>query len=349
MKAVTFAGHRTVAYESVEDPCIEDARDAIVRVQLSAICGSDMHPYNGREEGLDPGTIMGHEFVGEVVELGEEVSSVRVGDSVYSPFTTSCGECFYCTSGLSSRCPRGQLFGWIGDGEGLHGGQAELVRVPLADTTLLPVPEGISAEQALLLGDIFSTAYFCAEMASAGPGRVFALVGCGPVGILTVAAARHLGAEIIYAVDKVSERLELAHRFGAVPLNYTREDPVEALHEATEGRGADAVMEAVGSFAAARAAIELVRPGGVISTVGVHTDEKMAFSPTEAYDKNLTYRVGRCPARDYMLRLAPVVREELDVDITDIVSHRLPLSDAPAAYRMFDERRDGCMKVVLEP
>ena len=307
-----------------------------------------MHPYNEREEGLDIGTVMGHEFVGEVVETGADVRGLAVGDRVYSPFTTNCGECSYCRSGLTSRCPRGQLFGWVGMGEGLQGGQAEFVRVPLADSTLLCIPEGVTDEQALLLGDIFSTGYFCAEMAGIKPGGVYAVVGCGPVGILAIVAARELGAEMLYAIDSVPERLELAQEVGAVPIDFQAENPVMAIRSHADAPGADAVMEAAGTYDAARMAIELVRPGGTISVVGVHTDDNFPFGPVEAYDKNLTYRVGRCPARAYMERLAPIVRDR-ELDITRVISHRVPLSDGPDAYRSFDERRDGYTKVVLRP
>lgn len=348
MKALTFAGHRTVVFDSVDDPGLETGRDAVVRVQMAGICGSDLHPYHEREEGLDLGTVMGHEFVGEVVEVGADIRSLSVGDRVCSPFTTNCGACYYCRAGLTSRCPNGQLFGWVGMGEGLEGSQAEFVRVPLADSTLMRIPDGVSDEEALLLGDIFSTAYFCADMAEARPGNVYAVVGCGPVGILTILAARHRGAEMVYAVDRVPERLAMAQDAGAVPLDFGNEDPVIAIHDSSESRGADAVMECVGSFGAARAAIELVRPGGIVATVGVHTDEQFAFTPTEAYDKNLTYKVGRCPARAYMERLAPVVRDE-ELDIARVVSHRWRLEEGPEAYRMFDEKRDGCTKVVLTP
>lgn len=348
MKALTFEGFREVRYQSVDDPVLDGGGDVIVKVEVAGICGSDLHPYHLREEGLDEGTVMGHEFVGEIVEVGAGVTRFRAGDRVFSPFSTNCGACFYCAAGLTSRCPRGQLFGWVGMGEGLDGGQAEYVRVPLADSTLKRIPEGISAEQGLLLGDIFSTGYFCAEMAGVRPGGVYALIGCGPVGILALLAARHLGAEMIYAFDTVPERLEMAREAGAVPCRVDEEDPVEVLHEATDGRGGDAVMEAVGSFEAERMAIELVRPGGTIAVVGVHSHEALAFSPNEAYDKNLTYKVGRCPARVYMEKLTPLVRDR-DPGITRVISHRLPLADGAEAYRLFDEKREGCTKVVLTP
>ncbi len=348
MKAITFGGYRTAVHETVADPEIVTPADVIVKVDIAGVCGSDLHPYNEREEGLDIGTVMGHEFVGEIVEIGAQVAGLAVGDRVYSPFTTNCGLCSYCRSGLTSRCPEGQLFGWVGMGEGLQGGQAELVRVPLADSTLLRIPDGLTDEQALLLGDVFSTAYFCAEMARVEPVGVYAVIGCGPVGILVIVAARELGAEMIYAIDAVPERLELAREVGAVPIDFKAEDPVRAIRDSADGRGADSVMEAAGTYKAARMAIELVRPGGTISVVGVHTDDAFPFSPVEAYDKNLTYRVGRCPARAYMERLAPIVRDR-ELDIARVISHRLRLSEGPDAYRSFDERRDGYTKVVLRP
>ncbi|MCH7792622.1 MAG: zinc-binding dehydrogenase [Planctomycetes bacterium] len=215
------------------------------------------------------------------------------------------------------------------------------------DMLVLPT-EGVTEEQALLLGDVTATGYFCAEQAGIHADGIYAVVGCGPVGIMAVIGARHLGAEMIYAVDTIPERLELARKAGAVPIDFNSEDPVLVLHDAAEGRGADAVMEAVGSFASHRSAIELVRPGGTISSVGVHTETAFAFTPAEAYDKNLTYKVGRCPARVYMERLAPFVRDG-QLDISGVISHRFPLERGPEAYRLFDERRDQCTKVLLTP
>jgi threonine dehydrogenase-like Zn-dependent dehydrogenase len=361
MKAITFAGKDAVAYETVADPRLVDATDVVVRVHAAGICGSDLHPYHEREKGLDHGTVMGHEFVGEVVEVGSEVASVRAGDTVFSPFTTSCGRCFYCRRGLTCRCESGRLFGWVHEGEGLHGGQAEFVRVPLADGTLMKVPEGVSAAAALLLGDILSTGFFCAEQAGIGtiegahasaagpaPGGTYAVVGCGPVGLMTIVAARYLGAEELFAVDTVPERLQAAERLGAIALDFRADPVVDIVAEATEGRGADAVMEVVGTRAASETAIAVLRPGGVLSSVGVHTEERFGFTPVSAYDKNLTFRSGRGPARAYMQRLAPLVRDG-SIDAEFVFSHRMPLSDGVRAYEVFDKKLDGCTKVLLEP
>jgi threonine dehydrogenase-like Zn-dependent dehydrogenase len=347
MRALTFRGRQTVAVESTADPAIETPTDALVRVSLTAICGSDMHVYHEREQGLDHGTVMGHEFVGEIVECGREVEGLSVGDPVLSPFTTSCGSCWFCREGLTARCERGQLFGWVEQGGGLHGAQAELVRVPLASGTLVPIPAGVSREEALLLGDVASTGYYCARQAGIRPEGLYVVLGCGPVGLMAVVGARHLGAERVLAVDSVAERLQLAEAYGAtaVPLD---DQTLERVGAASEGRGADAVLEAVGSPQATRLAADLVRPGGTISAVGVHCEQQFSFSPVEAYDKNLTYRIGRCPARAVLPELVPLVQSKRQ-DLTRIISHRLPLEQGVEAYEMFDRKTDGCTKVVLQP
>jgi len=348
MRALTFQSERTVAVETVCDPRLEQPTDALVRVSLTAVCGSDLHVYHGRETGLDRGTVMGHEFVGEIVECGREVRGLTVGTRVLSPFTTSCGSCFYCHAGLTARCERGQLYGWVEDGRGLHGAQAEYVRVPCAAGTLVAIPEGVGEAEALLLGDVASTGYFCARQAGVQPGGVYVVLGCGPVGLMAVVGARHLGATDVFAVDAIPERLALAERFGARTLDLGRGDAIERIREASDGRGADAVLEAVGSSAASRLAVDLVRPGGTVSAVGVHTEPRFAFSPVEAYDKNLTFRIGRCPARSVLEELIPLVRSGR-FDLTSIISHDLSLERAVEAYEMFDEKTDGCTKVVLRP
>ena len=348
MKALTFHGKHNIQHESVKDPIIEQATDVIVRERIAGLCGSDLHVYHERERGLDHGTVMGHEFVGEIVEVGRRVSKLRKGDVVFSPFTTSCGRCFYCRANLTCRCTSGQLFGWRQGGIGLHGGQAEFVRVPLADSTLLKTPDGLGLETALMLGDILSTGYFCADMAQVSPGGTYAVVGCGPVGLCAVLSAIELGAERVYALDTISERLQLAERFGAMPIAVHNENAVALIRSVTDGRGADAVLEVVGNPGATRLAVDLVRPGGIISTVGVHNEAEFAFSPVEAYDKNLTFKIGRCPARYYMERLIPLAQKRAG-DLLQIISHRLPLSAGPRAYEIFDQKKENCTKVILMP
>lgn len=346
MRALTFHGPGDVRCERVDDPELVEPGDAIVRVAATAICGSDLHVWHGRETGLDAGTVMGHEFLGEVVEVGDEAAPLRPGVRVHAPFTTSCGSCFHCRAGLTSRCERGALFGWVEGGRGLHGGQAEYVRVPLAATTLRPVPADLGDEEALLLGDVLSTGWFCAERGDVGPGTTCVVLGCGPVGLCAVLAALELGAARVLAVDSVAERLARARALGADGL--TPGEAPAAVTEATHGRGADAVLEAVGSEAAHSAAWALVRPGGTISVVGVHTGAGFGFRPAQAYDRNLTYRVGRCPARALMGRLEPVARRHADT-LRSLFSHRVGLAEGPEAYRLFDAKRDGCVKVLLAP
>lgn len=347
MRALTFQGPRQVRVDTVMEPSIEQPGDALVRVRLTAICGSDLHPYRGDEIGLDPGTTLGHEFVGEVLECGSGVRRFRRGDRVVSPFSTSCGECFYCRGGLTSRCERGELYGWVAGGRGLPGAQAERVRVPLADTTLLAIPAGTSDEQALFCGDVLATGFFCAEMAEVRKGTTAAVVGCGPVGLMAVLAARDLGAERVFAIDLVPERLAQAREYGGLPLALDA-DPVAQILDATAGRGADAVLEAVGSAAATRLAVDLARPGATVAAAGFHTESRFAVAPGEIYDKNLTYRSGRCPARVYAERLLGACAEGR-FNVAPVISHRLPLTAGANAYDMFDRKLDGCVKVVLEP
>ena len=332
----------------VRDPVLEAPTDVLVEVSLTAICGSDLHVYHEREKGIDPGTTLGHEFVGEVVEVGEAVSTLVRGVRVASPFTTSCGRCFFCARGLTCRCPEGQLFGWVEKGRGLPGTQAERVRVPLADSTLVPLPDSVPDEDALLLGDVLPTGWFCADLAGVDPSGSYAVIGCGPVGLMAILACRERGAERVLAIDSVPQRLARARALGADTANHLEESPVALIHERTEGRGADAVLELVGSPAASRLAVDLVRPGGVVASVGVHTEERFAFSPVEAYDKNLTYRSGRCPARHYMDRLLPRL-PALHGSLRSVISHRLPLGEGPRAYAIFDAKEDGCTKVLLTP
>ena len=349
MKALTFQGIESIAYEDVPDPKICDDRDVIVKVDLCAICGSDLHVFHGREQGLDCGSTMGHEFIGEVVETGREVSQFKVGDRVVSPFTTSCGSCFYCKSGLTARCEYGSLYGWVQDGKGLHGVQAEYVRTPHADGTLFKLPEDVPSEVGLFLGDIMATGYFVADMAGIQTSsEVCVVIGCGPVGLMAIAGAKELGARKIYAVDLLPERLQLAEHFGAIPLNPQVSDPISVIKQETSGRGAAAVMEVVGRKETARLAYNLVRPGGTISIAGVHTDPHFPFSPPEVYDKNLTIRVGRCPARTYMEPLLKLIRKG-EYDFSSMITHRMPLSDGVKGYDIFSKRLDGCIKVLLEP
>ena len=345
MQGVCFQGVESVRFGDVAEPRIEFPTDAIVHVEMAGLCGSDLHPFFGRERGLDVGTVMGHEFVGKVVEFGSEVKSLRVGQRVFAPFSTSCGECFYCKRGLTSRCVENQLFGWRSSGRGLHGGQAQFVRVPLADGTLVPVPQGLSPESALLLGDNFSTGYYSAELAHVQPDGVYCVVGCGTVGLMSILAAGKLGARTIIAVDPVAERRKQAESMGAL-VAADETAALDLVKSKTNGRGADGVMELVGLPAAQRLAYQLIRPGGVMSVIGCHCDDRFAFSPVDAYDKNLVYKTGRCPARYYMGLLAEKVATGW-VQLDSFITHRFRFDECVSAFDVFANRKNGCLKAVF--
>ena len=349
LRALTFHAPEDVHHETVPDPVLREPGDAIVRVERTAICGSDLHVYHGREVGLDAGTTLGHEFLGEVVEVGPAVERFRPGDRAVSAFSTSCGTCFYCERGLTSRCEKGgEVFGWVERGAGVEGAQSELVRVPLADGTLVRCPEDTPLDEALLAGDVLSTGFFCADAAGIRPGDVVVVLGCGPVGLCAVLGAREAEAGRVLAVDRVPERLALAADYGAETIDFGAIDPVVPVREATAGRGADVVLEVVGSPQATRLGVDLLRPGGTLSAAGVHTEATFAFTPGEAYDKNLTYRAGRCPARAYAERMLTAIRDRR-FDLSAMISHKIPLAEGVHGYRIFADKLDGCTKVLLEP
>jgi S-(hydroxymethyl)glutathione dehydrogenase / alcohol dehydrogenase len=355
MKAVVLKETGKVVLEEVADPELQGPDEAIVRVTTAGVCGSDLHIVHGRDPGIRMGTIMGHEFIGIVEETGSGVAPFQPGDRVLSPFTINCGVCFYCKRGIPARCVRSSCFGFVSeDGSGLEGSQAELVRVPLASSTLLAVPEKrndgamLADEEVLFLGDIFSTAYSTAEAAAIQKGDTVVVVGCGPVGLLSILAARLFEPSKIVAVDSIEYRLAKAKEFGAVTVNPEPDQVLQMVREFTEGRGADAVLEAVGHPSALDLAIHVVRPGGVVSIAGYHTQTTYSFPIQKAYTKNLTLKIGRCNARKYMEKLLPLVLQHR-VPLTSIITHVLPLSDAVNGYEIFSERRDSAIKVLLKP
>jgi len=344
MRAITYQGVHSLAFENVPDPRIEHADDAIVQVERTAICGSDLHVYHGRELGIDRGTVMGHEFIGRVIEVGGGVREMRPGARVVAPFSTCCGACFYCERGLSARCERGALFGWMENGRGLQGAQTERVRVPMADASLLPLAETLAPEAALLLADILPTGYHCVDVAGVASGDHAAVIGCGPVGLMAVAVAVDRGAHV-WAVDTIPNRRAAATRFGATSVQ--PEEAGEAIRRATSGRGADAVLELVGSEEASRLAFDLLRPGGSLSAAGVHHESRFPFSPGEAYDRNLRFVAGRCPVRSRMPGVLPLLERHLELG--SVFTHHLPLSEGVAGYDLFDQKANGCIKIALEP
>lgn len=349
MKAIVLKEIGSVRLEDMDPPRILDPGDVIVKVTTAGICGSDLHIIHGRDPGIRTGTIMGHEFAGVVQEAGGGVTGVRAGDRVLAPFTVNCGECFYCRRQLPARCIRSLGFGFITEsGAGLHGAQAELVRVPLASSTLMKIPPDLADEEVLFLGDVFSTAYSCAENASIRKGDVVVVTGCGPVGLLCVKSAMLFEPAVVFALDTVEYRLEKARSFGAVAIRPDAQRLPDMILEATDGRGADAVLEAVGSPLALDLALRLIRPCAIISIAGYHTETSYAFPIQYAYTKNLTLKIGRCNAGHYMRKLLPLVAGRR-VTVTDIITHVLPLQDGVRGYDIFGHRVENAVKVLLKP
>ncbi|MBW3619172.1 MAG: alcohol dehydrogenase catalytic domain-containing protein [Actinobacteria bacterium] len=348
MRGLVLEGVEDVRYAAdLPDPDVLAPTDAVVRVTAAGVCGSDLHPYLGREP-VAWGTVPGHELVGEVVAVGADVTSVRTGDRVLAPFTTSCGDCGPCRRGLSARCEHGRLLGYgppgaTADGI-LHGAQAELVRVPLADGTLVAVPDGLDDATAVLLCDNLPTGWYAAERAGVGPGTTVAVVGLGAVGLCAVSAAFALGAARVHGFDPVADRRERARRLGAEVA-----DPDDAGGH--RGLVVDATIEAAGPAPAQRFAAALVAPGGTLSIIAVQTAEAFGVPPVLAYDRNLTIRTGRAPVRSLLARLLPRIGSgELAVPTDVVVTHPdVPLEDGPAAYTRFAAREAGLVKVVLRP
>lgn len=338
MQALTLHAPYDLRFEEVPPPEITAPHEAVVRVRKAALCGSDLHPYRGNETGFDPGTIMGHEFVGEVVAVGSSVQRFRPGQQVFSSFTTCCGQCACCADGLTCRCTRGQLLGWVEKQEGLHGAQAEFVKIPLADSTLMEISEGLTDKTALLLGDNLATGYYGAISAGVASGKAAVVVGCGTVGLLAVLSCLELGAHPVYAVDPQAPRRARAASLGARVLSC----------EEVDGLTCKSVVEAVGNLSAMDLSYRLASPGATISSVGVHTSAVFAFSPSDLYDRNLTYRSGRCPARALAPELIPLARAQQQT-LESLFTHDFKLSEGPEAYRLFESGRDECQKIILEP
>lgn len=390
MKAVCWYGAQDVRVETVEDPHLINPHDAIVKVTLTAICGSDLHLYNGYNPSMKKGDILGHEFMGEVVETGSAVTSIHIGDRVVIPFVIACGQCFYCRRQLWSLCDNTNpnaamleklyqdstagLFGYSHLFGGYAGGQAEYVRVPFADVGALRVPPEFNDEQVLFLSDIFPTGYMAAENCAIQPGDTVAVWGCGPVGQFAIQSARLLGAERVIAIDRFPERLSMAQRSGRTEvINYEdMDDVVDRLRSMTGGRGPDACIDAVGMEAhgttlaawydrvkqstylesdrpiALRECIYACRKGGTISIPGVYSGfiDKVPFGA--AFGKALTFKMGQTHVHRYMRPLLELIQSGA-IDPSFLITHRIPLSQAPKAYDMFCNKEESCIKVVLTP
>jgi threonine dehydrogenase-like Zn-dependent dehydrogenase len=388
MQANCWYGKHDLRVEEVPDPKILNPRDAILRVTSTAICGSDLHLYNGFVPSMERGDVLGHEFMGEVVEVGRSVRNLKVGDRVVVPFPIACGRCASCQQGLFSCCENSNpnaslaeqlwghapcgIFGYSHLLGGFAGGQAEYARVPFADVGPLKIPDGLDDDKVLFLSDILPTGYMGAELCGLKGGEVVAVWGAGPVGQFAIASARLLGAERIIAIDRFEDRLRLARtRAGATDvINYEQTDVDEALRELTGGRGPDACIDAVGSEShghlpvyaydrgkqalkmesdrpiALRQAIRACRNGGVVSVIGVYGGFVDKFPMGSIVNRGLTLRSGQTPVQRYMRPLLErIQRGELDPSF--VITHHLPLEEAPRGYEMFLHKQDGCEKVVL--
>jgi threonine dehydrogenase-like Zn-dependent dehydrogenase len=395
MKALVFQGTEDVSVEEVPDPKIIEPTDIILKVTTAAICGSDSHLYGGFIPTTEPGDILGHEFMGEVAEVGGEVKNLKVGDRVVIPFPISCGFCYYCKKGLWSLCdttnannkkaellfgyPPAGIYGYSHLFGGYSGGQAEFVRVPFADVNHFKVPAGLSDETVLFMGDIFPTGYMAAENCNIQPDQTIAVWGCGPVGQFAIRSAKILGAKRVIAVDSHPERLAMAEAGGAETINDEEHKGTEVfkkLKEMTNNAGPDAVIDAVGLEAhgtgvmpnimgaidtikqtimpgvdrgnALREVIYACRKGGIVSIAGAYGGMLDNFPMGIAFNKGLTFRMGQTHVHRYYQTMLDLIEKGV-IDPAFVVTHRLPLAEAAEGYKMFRDRDDKCIKVVLKP
>ncbi|HEX5859573.1 MAG TPA: alcohol dehydrogenase catalytic domain-containing protein [Microbacterium sp.] len=391
MRALTWQGKRKVSVDEVEDPRIEYDTDAIVKITSTAICGSDLHLYELFGPFIDPGDILGHESMGEVVAVGSGVTRLTVGDRVVVPFNISCGICFMCTRGLQSQCETTQvkkygtgaaLFGYTKLYGQIPGGQAEYLRVPLADYNHIPIGKELPDQRYLFLSDILPTAWQGVKYADVPDGGTMAVMGLGPVGQFAARVGVHLGYRVL-AVDPEAERRQMAARHGVEVFDLA-DDVVDELRDLTDGRGVDSVVDAVGMeahgstsvklaqdaigvlpdpaarllmekmgldrLAALYASIDLVRRGGTVSLSGVYAGEADILPMKTMFDKQVTLRMGQCNVKRWMDDLVPLVEDPADpFGVMDLTTHERPLEEAPALYEIFQKKEDGCIKVVLKP
>lgn len=389
MKALCWHGKHDVRCDTVPDPVIEHPRDAIIRVSSCAICGSDLHLYNHFIPGMESGDVLGHEFMGEVVEVGPENRRLKVGDRVVVPFTIICGECDQCRRGNFSVCERtnrnkataDKAFGHTGAGlfgyshltGGYAGGQAEYVRVPYADVAPVKIPDGLTDEQVLFLGDILPTGWQAAAQCEIQPEDVVAIWGAGPVGQFCALSALLMGARQVIVIDRVPERLIMAQRLGATTIDFEHHSVVELLNELTLGKGPDKCIDAVGLEAHAagsldsmydrvkqavmlesdrphvlREMIYVCRPAGILSVPGVYGGlvDKIPMGPL--MNKGLTLRAGQTHVNRWTDDLLRRIQEG-QIDPTFVITHQATLEDGPGLYETFRQKHDGCIKVVLKP
>jgi 2-desacetyl-2-hydroxyethyl bacteriochlorophyllide A dehydrogenase len=344
MRAVTFQGPELVRVEDVAEPELVDPTDAIVRIEASGVCGSDLHIYHGRVK-IEPGFTIGHEYVGTVTAVGDEVRELAVGDRVLGCFQTACGHCFFCRRGLFHKCDSSRTFGHGAALGSLQGTQAEQALVPSADLVLRKVPTGMSDEVALFAGDVMGTGYHAAAESGLQPGDSAAVLGLGPVGLCAVQAALAVGAAHVIAIDTVPARLAMAESFGAQAVHLTEQDPKAAVREATEGRGVDACIDAVGDPRALELAIRLTRKCGTVQTIGVYA-ERCEVHMGLLWIKALKMCSGHANVIGHVDQVLELMSSGR-LDPSALVTHHMKLEDAPEAYALYDRRE--ALKIVLQP
>jgi|SRR5665213_3077392 len=344
MRAVTFQAPGVVSVEERPEPELLDPRDAIVRVRATGVCGSDLHIYHGRVQ-IEAGFTIGHEYVGTVEAVGDAVTKVAVGDRVLGCFQTACGTCYFCRKGLYHRCLSSRTFGHGATLGSLQGTQAEMALVPHADLVLRRVPEGMSSDVALFAGDVMGTGFHAVDASGLKPGDVAAVLGLGPVGLCAVQAAKASGAARVFAVDTVPARLEVARAFGAEPVHLLEQDARAIVREATEGRGVDVCIDAVGDPKVLESAIRLTRACGSIQCIGVYA-ERTEVHMGLLWLKAITLRGGHANVLAHVDRVLAMMDAGV-LDPSALVTHHMALDQAPEAYAIYDRRE--AMKIVLTP
>jgi 2-desacetyl-2-hydroxyethyl bacteriochlorophyllide A dehydrogenase len=344
MRAVTYQAPGDVRVDEKPEPEIGSEDEAVIRVEATGVCGSDLHIYHGRVE-IEPGFTIGHEYVGTVLATGDGVTAVAEGDRVLGTFLTACGECFFCRLGLFQQCDSGRVFGHGETLGSLQGAQAEQLLVPRADMTLRHVPEGLSDDVALFAGDVMGTGYHAIDALDLEQGSSAAVLGLGPVGLCAVQAAKAAGAERVIAIDSVEERLKMAESFGATPVHLTEDDVRARVKEETEGRGVDGAVDAVGHPDALDMACRLTRKAGTVSATGVYA-EPIELHMGIVWIKGLTLKTGQANVIKYVDPVLEKLRSG-ELDPAPLVTHHMKLDDAPEAYEVYD--RHEALKIVITP
>ncbi|PCG10419.1 alcohol dehydrogenase [Sphingomonas ginsenosidimutans] len=345
MKALQYVAPRDVRYGDMPDPRIEDARDIVVKIDRCGICGSDLHIYHGDKLRDDAGFCIGHEAIGEVVETGRAVTRLKAGDRVLIPASVGCGACVHCLAGNVLKCSNDVEYCY-GLSSRLQGCQAEGMRVPAGDFNAVPMPEGITPDQAIMLTDNLPTAWFGCRNADIAPGGTVAIVGLGSIGLMAVEAAFVLGAATVFAIDLVAERRAVAASLGAIALG--PEDAADVIRDATDGRMADSVVEAVGLEKTIALAVRLAGKQASVSIIGVNMNRRMEFPMARVFVNGLTLRSGMCPVARQFGELVPLIQQgrlHPERFVTDV----LPLSQGAQAYARFDAREEGTLKMILVP